>query len=164
MCMPCAPFRILAPWATAFNAHSIDTHVPTLSISLPLLGALWEKMVLSLSFQGSGAHLFAHQLHPQSLEAPPFDNGIPMVARASTVPTQVVRGCPVHKNCENNHKIHIFSFLWSPCRQLKNTHLFPEADLFYFLYLDVFALLNNQALCSLRHRFGKQALLTLLLQ
>lgn len=53
----------------------------------------------------------AHQLHPQSLEAPPFDNGIPMVARASTVPTQVIRGCPVHKNCENNHKIHIFSFL-----------------------------------------------------
>ena len=119
MCMPCAPFRILAPWATAFNAHSIDTHVPTLSISLPLLGALWEKMVLSLSFQGSGAHLFAHQLHPQSLEAPPFDNGIPMVARASTVPTQVVRGCPVHKNCENNNKIHIFLFYDHPAGNLR---------------------------------------------
>ena len=48
MCMPCAPFRILAPQATAYTAHSIDTHVPTFLISLPLLGALWEKMVLSL--------------------------------------------------------------------------------------------------------------------
>lgn len=55
--MPCAPFRILAPQATAYTAHSIDTHVPTLLISLPLLGALWEKMVLSLPFQGSAAHL-----------------------------------------------------------------------------------------------------------
>ena len=55
--MPCAPFRILAPQATAYSAHSIDTHMPTSLISLPLLGALWEKMVLSLSSQGSGAHL-----------------------------------------------------------------------------------------------------------
>lgn len=55
--MPCAAFRILASQATAYSAHSIDTDMPTLLISLSLLGALWEKMVFSLSSQESGAHL-----------------------------------------------------------------------------------------------------------